>query len=93
MTAWWVGLLTVCVAALIFWSITFWVWVVKQDRTREREIAALRLLVEQQRAEFVTWSVWHDWQRKFDDWKERLAEKVQHLSEQIAVVVSKKTGG
>lgn len=93
MTAWWVGLLSVCVAALIFWSITFWVWVVKQDRSREREISALRLLVEQQRSEFVTWAAWQEFMRKWDEWREKLTEKVGHLSEQIAVVVSKKTGG
>lgn len=90
MTPFVTNLLVGGILALIGWAIAFGIYVIRQDRAREREIAALRLEVVSMRSEFVAKSAWDEYTRRFDEWKDKVMEKLGHLSEVLAGI---KAGG
>jgi hypothetical protein len=74
------------ILALVGWAIAFGVYVVRQDRAREREIASLREQMAGLEARFVTQQAWNDFNKSFNDWKDRVFEKLGHLGEQLAAL-------
>lgn len=65
-------------------AIAFGVYVIRQDRTREREVQDVRLELARMRAEFVAKSAWDEYNRNFEAWKEKVIEKLGHLGEVMA---------
>ena len=72
------------ILALVTWAITFGIYVVKQDRAREREISDLKVSMANMRAEFVAKIAWDEYNRNFETWKEKVIEKLGHLGEVMA---------
>lgn len=69
---------------LIGWAIAFGIYVVRSDRAREREINALKVQLAGLEAKFVTQDAWTTFNTRFEDWKEKIMEKLGHLGELIA---------
>lgn len=84
MPPWLPTVLCAAVLALIGHAIAFGIYVVKQDRTRERENQDLRLELAKMRSEFVARSAWDEYNRNFEVWKEKVIEKLGHLGEVMA---------
>ena len=78
------------ILALVGWAIAFGIYVVKQDRAREREIASLREQMAGLEARFVTQQAWSDFNKSFEAWKEKVFDKLSHLAEQLASLTSQK---
>lgn len=77
------------ILALVGWAIAFGVYVLKQDRAREREIAALKLELASMRADFVTQVAWAEFNRAWSNWRDNLTDKIQHISESLAALTGK----
>lgn len=83
------NLMVGAILALVGWAIAFGVYVLKQDRAREREIAALKLELANMRADFVTQSAWTEFNRAWSNWRDNLTDKIQHISESLAALTGK----
>jgi hypothetical protein len=90
MTPFLANLLVGAILALVGWAIAFGIYVVRQDRNREREIQALKVAMAGLEGRFVTQATWLQFNRSFDEWKERVFDKLSHLGEQIASLSSKR---
>jgi hypothetical protein len=77
------------ILALIGWAIAFGIYVVKQDRSREREINDLKLKIAGLEGRFVTQEAWNAFNTRFEDWKEKIMDKLGHLGELIAASSNK----
>lgn len=84
MPPWLPTVLCSAILLLIGHAIAFGIYVVKQDRSREREIQDLRLGMANMRAEFVAKAAWDEYNRNFEAWKEKVIDKLGHLSEVLA---------
>ena len=84
MTPFMVNLVAGAILLLIGWSIAFGIYVVKQDRQREREIQNLRIHIAGLEGRFVTQEAWTAFNARFEDWKEKIMDKLGHLGELIA---------
>jgi len=85
------SLMAGAILALVGWAIAFGIYVVKQDRTREREINEVKLQMANMRSEFVAKTAWDEYNRNFELWKEKVIEKLSHLGEVMAGI--KGSGG
>lgn len=83
------NLMVGAILALVGWAIAFGVYVLKQDRAREREIAAIRTEMAKLRGEFVTQVAWTEFNRAWADWRDKLTDKIQHISESLAAMTGK----
>lgn len=79
-----VNLLVGAILLLTGWAIGFGIYVVKQDRAREREIQDLRVQLAGLEGRFVTQEAWAAFNSRFENWKEKIMEKLGHLGELIA---------
>lgn len=84
MPTWMPAALVTAILALIGHAIAFGIYVVKQDRAREREIQEVRLDQARMRAEFVAKTAWDEYNRSFELWKEKVMDKLSHLGEVMA---------
>lgn len=84
MPPWLPTVLCSAILLLIGHAIAFGIYVVKQDRARERENSELRLEMAKMRAEFVAKSAWDEYNRNFEIWKEKVIDKLGHLGEVLA---------
>ena len=78
------NLLVGAIILLSGWAIGFGIYVVKQDRAREREIQDLRVHIAGLEGRFVTQEAWTAFNSRFEDWKEKIMDKLGHLGELIA---------
>lgn len=79
-----VNLLVGAILLLSGWAVGFGIYVVRQDRAREREIQDLRVQLAGLEGRFVTQEAWNAFNARFEGWKEKIMEKLGHLGELIA---------
>lgn len=88
MPVWLPTALTAAILALTGHAIAFAIYVVKQDRAREREISDLKISMANMRAEYVAKTAWDEYNRNFEAWKEKVIDKLGHLGEVMAGIKS-----
>lgn len=88
MPAWLPTALVTAILALIGHAVAFGIYVVKQDRAREREISDLKITMANMRAEYVAKTAWDEYNRNFEAWKEKVIDKLGHLGEVMAGIKS-----
>lgn len=84
MTPFLANLVVGAILLLVGWAIGFGIYVVKQDRAREREIQDLRVQMAALEGRFVTQETWAAFNTRFETWKDKIMEKLGHLGELIA---------
>lgn len=89
MTPFLTNLLVGAILALVGWAIAFGIYVVRQDRSREREINALKVQMATLEGRFVTQTQWATFNDSFNIWKEKVFERLGHLAEQLAALSGK----
>lgn len=77
------------ILALIGWCITFGIWVVRENGKRKDDYHALDKRLEGLEGKFVTQASWTEFNRSFDQWKDKVLERIGHLGEQIAALTGK----
>lgn len=84
MPPWLPTVLCSAVILLITHAVAFAIYVVKQDRAREREISDIKISMANMRAEYVAKTAWDEYNRNFEAWKEKVIDKLGHLGEVLA---------
>jgi tetrahydromethanopterin S-methyltransferase subunit G len=77
------------ILALVAWAIAFGVWVVKENAARKDDFHKLDKRLEGLEGKFVTQAAWGEFNRNFDQWKDKVLERIGHLGEQIAALTGK----
>lgn len=89
MTPFLTNLLVGAILALVGWSIAFGIWVVKENGSRKDDFHRLDKRLEGMKAEFVTQVAWTEFNHNFDQWKDKVLDKIGALGQQIAAITGK----